>query len=40
MYVYPEKFSYRLVREGREFRVDFDLSKPVALPPTPWGYAD
>ena len=40
MYVYPGKFSYRLVREGREFRVDFDLSKPVALPPTPWGYAD
>ena len=38
MYVYPEKFTYRLVREGREFRVDFDLSKPVALPPTPWGY--
>jgi hypothetical protein len=40
MYVYPEKFSYRLVREGREFRVDFDLNKPVELPPTPWGYAD
>lgn len=40
MYIYPEKFTYRLVREGREFRVDFDLTKPVALPPTPWGYAD
>ncbi|MBP6533851.1 MAG: hypothetical protein KAZ45_00110 [Arenimonas sp.] len=40
VFVYPEKFSYRLVREGREFRVDFDLSKPVELPPTPWGYAD
>jgi hypothetical protein len=40
MYVYPEKFTYRLVREGREFRVDFDLNKPVALPPTPWGYSD
>ncbi len=40
MYVYPEKFSYRLVRDGREFRVDFDLSKPVELPATPWGYAD
>lgn len=40
IFVYPERFSYRLVREGREFRVDFDLSKPVALPPTPWGYAD
>lgn len=40
MYIYPEKFTYRLTREGREFRVDFDLSKPVAPPPTPWGYAD
>jgi hypothetical protein len=40
VFVYPEKFTYRLVREGREFRVDFDLSKPVALPPVPWGYAD
>ena len=40
MYVYPEKFTYRLVREGREFRVDFDLRKPVPAPPAPWGYAD
>ena len=40
MYVYPEKFTYRLTREGREFRVDFDLSKPVAPPPKPWGYSD
>ncbi len=40
MYVYPTKFTYRLVREGREFRVDFDLSKPVPAPPAPWGYAD
>ena len=40
MYVYPEQFTYRLVREGREFRVDFDLTTPVALPPVPWGYAD
>ena len=40
MFIYPEKFSYRLIREGREFRVDFDLTQPVALPPTPWGYAD
>ncbi|MDX3773739.1 hypothetical protein QE250_06380 [Chromatiaceae bacterium AAb-1] len=38
MYVYPEKFTYRLTREGREFRVDFDLTKPIALPPVPWGY--
>lgn len=40
MYIYPEQFSYRLVREGREFRVDFDLTKAVSLPPVPWGYAD
>jgi hypothetical protein len=40
MYIYPQTFTYRMVREGREFRVDFDLTKPVALPPTPWGYQD
>ncbi|WP_199774885.1 hypothetical protein [Pseudoalteromonas sp. T1lg48] len=40
MYVYPEKFTYRLVREGREFRVDFDLTKPIAAPAAPWGYSD
>ena len=40
MYIYPEQFTYRLIREGREFRVDFDLTKPVDLPPTPWGYSD
>lgn len=40
MYIYPEKFTYRLVREGREFRVDFDLSKPVELPPAPWAYPE
>ncbi len=40
MFVYPEQFSYRLVREGREFRVDFDLTQPVETPAIPWGYAD
>lgn len=40
MYIYPEKFSYRLVRQGREFRVDFDLSKPIKQPSAPWGYFD
>lgn len=40
IFIYPKKYTYRLVREGREFRVDFDLGKPVDLPPTPWGYAD
>lgn len=38
MYVYPETFTYRLTRENRDFRVDFDLTKPVALPPAPWGH--
>ena len=40
MYIYPQTFSYRMIREGREFRVDFDLTKPVTLPPVPWGYQD
>ena len=38
MYVYPKFFSYRLIREGREFRVDFDLTKPINVPSAPWGY--
>ncbi|MFC4700216.1 hypothetical protein ACFO4O_08620 [Glaciecola siphonariae] len=38
VFVYENTFTYRLVREGREFRVDFDLTKPVDLPQTPWGY--
>ncbi|MCW8109556.1 hypothetical protein OPS25_13690 [Alteromonas ponticola] len=37
MFVYPDSFSYQLVREGREFRVDFDLTQPVETPPAPWG---
>lgn len=40
VYVYPERFSYRLIRHGREFKVDFDLTTPIKLPSTPWGYAD
>lgn len=32
-----ERFSYALVRPGREFRVDFDLTRPIELPPAPWG---
>lgn len=40
MYIYPDKFTYRLVRQGREFRVDFDLTKPITPPPAPWGYKD
>ena len=37
----PQKsFSYRLVREseGRRFRVEFDLTKPISAPPAPWGH--
>lgn len=39
MYIYPgEFFAYRLTREGRELRVDFDLTEEVAEPPAPWGH--
>jgi hypothetical protein len=30
-------FAYELRRPGRFFRVDFDLKRPVAAPPPPWG---
>jgi len=40
MYIYPDRFTYRLIRQGREFRVDFDLSNPVEAPAAPWGYDD
>jgi hypothetical protein len=40
MYIYPSKFTYRLIRQGREFRVDFDLTAPVKAPAAPWGYKD
>jgi hypothetical protein len=40
MYIYTEKFTYRLIRQGREFRVDFDLTKPITPPAAPWGYKD
>lgn len=40
MFIYPEKFSYRLIRQGREFRVDFDLTTPITPPTAPWGYSD
>lgn len=34
-----ERFLYELSRpEGRLFQVEFDLSKPVELPPAPWGH--
>ncbi len=30
-------FVYELARPGRLFRVEFDLTQPVAIPPAPWG---
>jgi hypothetical protein len=39
--VHPgEMFAYALRREGteRRLRVEFDLTRPVAHPPAPWGY--
>jgi len=35
------RFAYALRREGtdRRFRIEFDLSRPVAAPPPPWGTA-
>ncbi len=35
------QFVYMLRREGtpRRFRVEFDLTRPVAAPPAPWGAA-
>ena len=38
--VYPASmFAYELRRPKRYFRVEFDLSRPVAPPPPPWGSA-
>ncbi len=39
MKVHPgEKFAYELVRPGRVFRAEFDLTAPVDAPPVPWGH--
>lgn len=37
-----ERFVYAANRVGTErgFQVDFDLGKPVAAPPAPWGWSD
>ncbi len=32
MHIYPKRFTYRLVRQGKLFRVDFDLTKPITPP--------
>lgn len=31
------RFAYELRRPGRFFQVEFDLSRPIAAPPPPWG---
>ena len=31
------RFAYELRREGRLFRVEFDLTQPIATPPPAWG---
>lgn len=36
--IYPNRFSYRLIRPAREVQVDFDLSAPIVAPDAPWGY--
>lgn len=33
-------FAYELRRPNRFLRVEFDTSKPVAAPPTPWGWPE
>jgi hypothetical protein len=40
MMIYPDKFSYRLVRPAREIQVDFDVNTPINVPSAPWGYGD
>lgn len=38
MEVHPGRmFAYELRREGRHFRVEFDLARPIEAPPPPWG---
>lgn len=34
----PASYTYQLSREGRLFRVAFDLTAPVEPPPAPWGW--
>ena len=33
-------FAYELSRPNRHFRVEFDITKPVDIPPAPWGFDD
>ena len=39
MEIHPRTFVYELSRpNGRLFKVEFDLTRPVDPPPTPWGW--
>jgi hypothetical protein len=39
MEVEPRRmFAYELTRPNRNFRVEFDLTRPVPSPPAPWGH--
>lgn len=38
MEVNDDSFAYELRRANRFFRVEFDLTKPFAPPPAPWGW--
>ncbi len=39
MEIHPRTFVYELARpNGRLFKVEFDLTRPVSPPPTPWGW--
>lgn len=33
-----ETFTYALDRPGRHFAAEFDLTRPIAPPPPPWGF--
>jgi len=37
-----KQFLYELARpgQGRLFRVEFDLTRPLPAPPTPWGHPE
>lgn len=34
------KYSYQLERINRNFRVEFDVTKPIETPPPAWGDED
>lgn len=39
--VEPARFAYQLTRQppnARRFRVEFDLTRPIPVPPAPWGH--